>query len=404
MKLNVTMLLAVCGVLALLGLALLVFLNLGGWQMLRANRDVANRGFTATEAHAAPGMRRLLLPKGWVRDTLAEYKEDNLASRPQSPGPRTALHMGGPDEAWLHFALGQYSHSAGTITPVSATLYVRAPEAAPWTMADLANGRGRESARLRFLRRQDEVEIYVEANSEAQGPAVPFAVLNDPAKRLRLQLAAGQETYNAEQLIALGVSILRSAEADAGAVSEARRAALAASAKTDSARGRSLEWVQTFFRLERPLAAGLTVLAPGSPAWLSGDTLHTYQRLGAVPAGAEGPQGTVSGLRVDTGRLQALVAAHPGGTPAELRPNDLLALWAEAGEIKIWSLGDGVLQMELRAPHPLYEPLLAALPAGTIGLYRESNLYLPESSRVEAWFRLSAAYQEAQRQTPSLIR
>lgn len=391
-------------VLAVAGVAFPVFFSLGGVEMVRSQTQVSGRGFTATEPHAAPGFRRLLLPRGWARDTRVEAMEDNLAGRPQSRGPRQTLHMGGPDEAWLHFQLGQYSHIGGTVTPVAATLYARPPEAPPWTLADLANGLGRESARLRLLRRVGGVEVFVDANDPEPEGGHPFVVLNDPAKGLRLQMAAGRRLYSQDQLIALGVSVLAQAEPDATALSAGRAERLAAMAALMAASDDSLGRVRTVLGLDGPLSPGLTMLDAASPAWWSATTLHVLMRIGVAPLDGAAPEARAAALAVDRARLEALVARYPGGTPAELRPNDLLALWAHEDEIRIWSLGDGVVQMELRAPHPLYEPLRAALPPDGLGLYREANLYLPETDRVEAWFRLTSAYRDVQSGNDPLVR
>lgn len=393
----------VVGVVAL-GLTVPIFFSLGGVEMVRSHAQVSGRGFVAIEPHVAPGFERLLLPRGWARDTRVEAIEDNLANAPRSRGPRATLHMGGPDEAWLHFQLGQYSHIGGTVTPVRATLYARPPEAPRWTLVDLANGLGRESARLRLLRSAGTVDIYVDANDPEPEGGHPFVVLNDPAKGLRLEMAAGRSLYSREQLIALGLSILEEAEPDRAALSAGRAGRQVAMAAILAARDESLRRVGSVLNLERSLSPGLTMLDAVSPAWLSGTTLNVFMAVGSAPLDGLAPETRAAALAVDGARLEALVARHPGGTPAELRPNDLVALWVQDDEIRVWSLGDGVLYTELRAPHPLYDPLRSALRPDALGLYRESNLYLPETSRVEAWFRLTQAYRDVQAGDDPLIR
>lgn len=384
--------------------ALLALLGLGACQMANSNATLSQRGYTATEPHSAPGFRRLLLPRGWARDTRVEYMEDNLAGRPQSPDPRTIVYMGGPDEAWLHFQIGQYSHPGGTVTPVSATLYARPPEAPRWTMADLENGLGREGARLRLLRREGGVEVYVHDDDPAQNEEFPWIVLNDPARGLRLQAAAGKSIYTQDELITLGLSMLANAEPDAAALSAARTAFRAEIAASEAAAARSLGLVQAAFGLAAPIAPGLTMLSAQSPAWQSGLTLNAFLRIGTVPLDGQAPQARAAALRADMTRLQALVDAHPGGTLAIYNPNDLQAAWVDGDAIEFWSIHDGVLRMSLSAPHPLFEALREALPAGELGLYREGTLYLPEQDRVTAWFRLTNAYRAAQAENPPLVR
>lgn len=389
--------------LALMALALLGILILGGCDLVQSNLALNQRGYVATEPHPAPGFQKLLLPKGWMRDTRLEYIEDNLVGRPQSPNPRTVVHMGSPDEAWLHFQIGQYSHPGGTVTPVTATLFARPLEAPRWTMADLDNGLGREGARLRLLRREGGIEVYVDDNDAAANEEFPWVVLNDSVRGLRLRAAAGKTLYTQGELITLGRSILENAKPDNATLSAARTAARAAEAVTASQVTRSLALVQAAFRLPEPIGPGLIWLNDQSPAWQSGKTLNAFVRIGTVSLAGLAPQKRAAALKTDMVRLKSLVDAHPGGTLAIYNPNDLQAAWVEGDAIQFWSVNDGTERMTIAAPHPLYAALRGSLPAGELGLYREDTLYLPEQDRVTAWFALTAAYQKAQAAQPPLV-
>jgi hypothetical protein len=401
MLLYVVLGLAVLGVAAFFFLA---FLLSGGFDRWSAERVTAARGFAASEPHAAPGYVKLLIPKGWQRDTYAEIfdrRSDGDAASERGE-PRKTVKFNGPDETALNLALGQYSHAGGTVFSATAVLYTRLRNAPPWTVAMGGNGQSNPyEPGWEPIAAPQGMEAFIVKGSAPQTKGVRVLV-NAPAKRSRIELRTTADVYTQDQAVALAASILTSIEIDEAALDAAvKKTRENAAAKADAAKA-SVAAIERILGLAAPLAPGINDIGGGSFIWFDDHQLQGNIRLGAEPLNGRSPAEAAKNLKVDGQRIASIAPLADPAQPGQTAAAEIVAVFVREDSLVLYSIGlaqeIGIVSLDSAVEGRIAK----TLPQDAVAIYRIGNMQIADTAVVERWFAGTLELSAAHKAGPSL--
>lgn len=392
---------------AVLGVAaffFLAFLLSGGFDRWSAERVTAARGFTASEPHAAPGYKTLLIPKGWRRDTYAEIFDrrsdgDMSANRGE---PRKTVKFNGPDETALNLALGQYSHAGGTVFSATAVLYTRLRNAPPWTVAMGAAGQSNSfEPRLAQIPAPEGLEAYIVEGSAPQTKGVRVLVVA-PAKPSRIDLRTTAEVYTQDQAVALAASILATLEIDDAAIDAAVNEVRAKAEAKARAAKTSVAAIERILGLSAPLTPRINEIGGGSFIWFDDHQLQGNIRLGTIPLNGRTQAEAAVGLKLDQARVNAVAPPADPKHPDETAAAEIVSVFVRDGSLVTYSLDLGRETGVVSLDSAVESRIAKALPEDAVAIYRIGNLQIADTAVVERWFAGARDLMAAQKAGPSL--
>lgn len=368
------------------GFFFLAFLLSGGFERWSAERETAARGMTASEPHAAPGYTKLLVPKGWQRDTYSEIFERIGEGSTGRGEPRMTVKLNGPDETILHLALGHFAHAGGTSFSATATLYTRLSAAPPWTAAMGANGQSNpHEPGWEPISAPDGTEAFIIRNSAPQTKGVRVLV-NAPAKRSRIEIRTTAEVYTQDQAVASAASILASIEIDDAALGTALEQARAKQATEADAARASTAAIERILDLATPLVPGVNDIGGGSVLWYDDALLQAYIRLGAEPLNGRTPAEVAASLKVEDARVNAI--ARPGNREKSIGASstELVAAFVRDDSLVLWNIELGQEIAVASLDSALEGQVARTLPSDAVAIYRRESMPVTDTGFVERWF------------------
>jgi hypothetical protein len=310
------------------GLAL-AFVFSGGFERWRAEREVGERGFAATEVIDVDGIWRMRIPKGWRRDwtreSLAGGSQDREgASRPE--GPR----LSNPEFARAFLVLGRYSDASGwPKMSAEAEVQVPTPDARPW---EPNPPHPPPSLPIwREHRRDDQGVLYVYALQSAEElQSAPQVLFHAHGSGVRVMLRSAPGIYRLDQAIALAREMGLSVEIHPPVMARLVADYRAREAAKVEAAERSRALVREHFGIETIASAWdpAQILPGGSFLQSTPETVKLSYRLGELPRRAgEDPVRMLKRWRLEPGRLAPDLLASLPRTAQGLPRLRIFAVW-----------------------------------------------------------------------------
>ncbi|GIX32985.1 MAG: hypothetical protein KatS3mg125_0941 [Lysobacterales bacterium] len=380
-----------------IGLVFAFFLS-GGFERWRAEREVAERGFEATEQIDIDGIFRMRIPRGWRRD-LAREALSGDAPYAEEGGVRSGPRLANPEFARAFLVLGRYSDASGwPRMSAEAEVQVPTPDALPWEPNPPQRPPGIPI--WRGHQREEEGVVYVDALVSAQElERAPQVLFHARRSGVRVMLRSAPGVYSLEQAIAIAREMALSIEPDPAVMARLLEEYRARAADKLAAAERSRALVREHFGIETIALRWdpAQLLPEGSFLQSTKDTVKLVYRLGELPRSTgEDPERALARYRLQSEGLDpALLARLP--LAADGRPR--LRIFA------VWKAADGGMafaDLDRREPRGYHDPSIA-LTRALVPTLREDALAIfwiedfswTETARIAAMLATSQAIRQA---------